>query len=211
MAPGALPLAVLFTGSLEQALERFLGLSPNHGELLAPLAGKHIVLRLRLPELNLHLTPTDRGIQFHTDLDAPIDVALTGTWLAFARLGLSDDPQRSLFGGSVIVDGDMKVARQFQHLFDRLEIDWERLLAGQIGSMPAAGIVELLQASRQWSGDTLNALRQDCAEYLQEETRALPAVPEVERFCSGVDCLRADTDRLEARIERLRRTLDPQP
>jgi ubiquinone biosynthesis protein UbiJ len=211
MTPATLSLTALFTGLVEQALERFLALSPNHVELLAPLAGKHIALKLRHPELNLHLTPTDRNIQFHTAPDAPADVTLTGSWLGFARMGLSDDPQRSLFGGGVRIDGDIKAARQFQQLFDRLAIDWEGLLAGQIGRGPAAGIVEALEAGRRWSGDALTSLRQDCAEYLQEESRALPAVPEAERFCRDVDTLRADADRLEARIDRLQRNLHPEP
>ncbi|NJD06144.1 MAG: sterol-binding protein [Methylococcaceae bacterium] len=211
MMPAALPLASLFTGLVEQALERFLALSPNHRELLAPLAGKHIALKLRHPAMNLHLVPTDRSIQFHIDLDAPMDVSLTGTWLAFARMGLSGSPQASLFGGAVRIDGDMKAARQFQKLFERLEIDWEGLLARQVGIGAAAGIVGWVEAGRQWSNDALTGLRQDCAEYLQEETRTLPAATEVDRLCHDVDTLRADADRLEARIERLRRNLNPGP
>jgi ubiquinone biosynthesis accessory factor UbiJ len=211
MVPGALPLAALFSDLVEQALERFLTLAPNHGELLAPLAGKHIELRLRHPQLDLHLVPTDRSIQFHVELDTTADVSLTGSWLAFARMGLSGSPQTSLFGGTVRIDGDMKAARQFQHLFDRLEIDWEALLAGQIGHGAAADLVGLTRTGTQWGKDTLTAVLQDCAEYLQEESRALPAAPEVDRLCRDIDALRADTDRLEARIERLRRNLNPKP
>ena len=41
------------------------------------------------------------------------------------------------------------------------------------------------------------------AEYLQEEGRDLPTRTEVEEFLSGVDQLRDDAERLEARLARV--------
>ena len=43
----------------------------------------------------------------------------------------------------------------------------------------------------------------DLREYLQEESRLLAPRPQVEGFLRAVDGLRADTDRLEKRLERL--------
>jgi ubiquinone biosynthesis protein UbiJ len=43
----------------------------------------------------------------------------------------------------------------------------------------------------------------DLSEYLQEESRIVPAKPEIEAFMDGVDILRSDVDRLHARVERL--------
>jgi ubiquinone biosynthesis protein UbiJ len=42
------------------------------------------------------------------------------------------------------------------------------------------------------------------AEFLQEEIREVPAPAEGEAFLTGVDRLRHDCDRLEARLTRLR-------
>jgi ubiquinone biosynthesis protein UbiJ len=136
-------------------------------------------------------------------------VCLTGSWLGFLRVRLSASPEQGLFGGDIRIDGDMKTARSFQRLLDHLAIDWHGFLAGAIGSAPAAGLLELLGATRRWSADTGAALRQDAAEYLQEEVRALPSPAEGEEWLRAVDTLRADADRLEARIDRLRAASTP--
>jgi ubiquinone biosynthesis accessory factor UbiJ len=46
------------------------------------------------------------------------------------------------------------------------------------------------------------------SEFLQEETRDLPAKPEAELFYRHVDTLRMDYDRLAARIARLQSQLN---
>jgi ubiquinone biosynthesis protein UbiJ len=43
------------------------------------------------------------------------------------------------------------------------------------------------------------------SDYLKEESLILPDQSQVNNFLSAVDTLRADTDRLEARIARLKK------
>ena len=207
MVQARLPAAILFAGLLEQAIERLLALDSHHGALLAPLAGKHIVLDMRLPRLRLHLLPTESAIQVHGDMAGTPDVVLAGSWLGFIRMRLGASPQLALFGGDVHIEGDMRTARHFQDLLDKLNIDWEQLLAGQVGEAAASHVFGFAEAGRQWLADSIDALRQDAAEYLQEESRDLPAYEEAEQHFREVDVLRGDADRLEARVQRL---LEPQ-
>jgi ubiquinone biosynthesis protein UbiJ len=46
-------------------------------------------------------------------------------------------------------------------------------------------------------------MRLNTREYLQEESRVLAAEAELNYYLDSVDALRADADRLEARIQRL--------
>jgi ubiquinone biosynthesis protein UbiJ len=48
-------------------------------------------------------------------------------------------------------------------------------------------------------------MRMNAAEYLQEESRAVPAALEAEAFYSDVERLRDDVERAEARLVRLER------
>ena len=48
---------------------------------------------------------------------------------------------------------------------------------------------------------------QNRKQFLQEETRNLPAKPEMEIFYRQIDKLRTDFDRLQSRIERLNKFL----
>jgi len=200
---GSTLIPALFASVLESAIERFLALDPRSPDYLAPLAGKVIALRLTPFDYHLYLCPTESALQILARLDGRPDALLSGSPLAFARMGLSDSPRRALFAGEVRVEGDMEAARRFQNLFERLEIDWEGLVGRYIGEGLAGRLVGALRTGHAWRQDAVETLRLNIGEYLQEETRDFPATAEVDSFDSEVDVLRADVDRLEARLERL--------
>jgi ubiquinone biosynthesis protein UbiJ len=118
-------------------------------------------------------------------------------------MGLGGSPRRALFAGEVVVEGDMNLARRIQRLFEKLDMDWEGLLSHIVGHGLAAHIVSGLRSSHAWRVETVEALQVNVAEYLQEESRELPATFEAEVFYQDVDTLRADCDRLEARVLRM--------
>lgn len=193
----------LFAGVLRKAVTQFLRLDPKSSQYLEPLAGKVICLRLTPMDWRIYLRPDANAVDILPGFGGESDVTLSGSPLAFARMGLSDSPRRALFAGEVVVAGDMTAAQRFQRLFERLDIDWESLLARFTGQSLAARIAYDLRTAQGWGKDSLEAWRMNVAEYLQEESRELPAAAEAELFYADVDFLRADFDRLEARILRL--------
>lgn len=196
-------LAGALADSLETALGRYLALDPHSRELLAPIAGKLIALRLRPVGGTLYFCPTDRGVQVLTETASAPDATLSGSPLAFARLGLGGAAEDSLFTGAIELDGNPDTARRFQALFKKLDIDWRGHLARYTGAGVASACLDLLGSGRDWTRDTVAALGANLAEFWQEESRELPARPETEAFFADVDRLRADHDRLLARLERL--------
>lgn len=195
--------AAVLAGTLEGALSGWLALAPNRGELLSPLAGKVIELRVRPFGARLYFCPTDTNVQVLAEFSGTPDTTLSGTLSAFARQTLGGAARESLAPGDIEVEGDTDTARRFQNLMDGLDIDWEAHLARYLGSGIAASALGLFRAGSTWSRETMDALRTDLAEFWQEESRELPARPETEGFFTAVDTLRADADRLEARIQRL--------
>ena len=61
----------------------------------------------------------------------------------------------------------------------------------------------LFEAGQAWHNETLATLKQNALEFLQEETRDLPASAEVEIFYAQVTDVVDHTQRLHDRIERL--------
>lgn len=198
----------LFAGLVRDAVTRFLRLDPKSPQYLAPLVGKTICLRLTPMDWPIYLCPEAGAVDILPSFDGEPDVTLAGSPLAFARMGLSDSPRRALFAGEVTVQGDMTAAQRFQSLFERLDIDWESLLARFTGQGIAARLAGDLRNAHAWGKDTLDAWEMNVAEYCHEESRELPAEAEAELFYVDVDTLRADFDRLEARILRLGRLCD---
>jgi ubiquinone biosynthesis protein UbiJ len=193
----------LFAGLLGEAFERFLKLDPHSPTYLAPLSGKVINIHLTPFDLQLFICPGENSMEILPSFEGKPDVTLSGSPLAFARMGLSANPRRALFSGDVIIEGDMTTARRFQSLFERLDIDWESLLARFAGPGIAARLIGDWRSTYDWGRDTLDTWEMNLAEYWQEESRELPAEAEAGVFYEDVDTLRADYDRLEARVLRL--------
>lgn len=193
----------VIAAALESALRRFLALDPDSPRLVAPLSGRVIELRFEPPGMSLYFSATEAQPLILESYPAEANVKLSGSPLAFLKLASSEDTRAELFSGEIVVSGDTETARRFQRLFDKLDIDWEEHLSRLTGDWLARRAGNLFRASRHWLRDLGNSNRLDLAEFLVEESRDVPARSEVARYCRDVDSLRADFDRLVARLARL--------
>jgi len=199
---------LIFTAALERSVNHLIAMDPDVGLFLEPLTGKTIAINLPPLGLELYCCPTPCRVQFIEHLEGEPDTRLTGSPIAMALMGLSDSPRRALFAGEVTIEGDVHVARRFQDLFEKLDIDWEEQLSRYTGDVIAHRVGNLVRAGRDWCEESLTTLKLNTAEYLQDETRELPTGVEAEIFFEQVDALRTDCDRLQARIERLQAALN---
>ncbi len=101
------------------------------------------------------------------------------------------------------IDGDAETGQLFQKLLARLDIDWEEKLSRFIGDTAAFRVAKMFREFRDWSKTGAEKFGENIKEYLQEETGDLPRRREVTEFLAAVDTLRNDTDRLDARLQRL--------
>jgi len=197
----------LIIATLESAINRYLSLDDNVSSVLAPLAGKVVAITITPFNETLYLCPTVDSIQCLDYLPQPADTHLTGSLVAFGLMGLSGKPMNALFSGEVTMEGDTHTGRKFQELFDKLDINLEGKLARYTGETVAHNLAEFFRAGKNWSKESLDTLKLNTSEFLQEETQELPAVPEADIFYAEVDELRTDFDRLQSRIERLEKAL----
>jgi ubiquinone biosynthesis accessory factor UbiJ len=189
--------------ALETALNKFLALDQNSSNFLAPLAGKVIAVSISTFNETIYLCPTADSIQFLDQFPDQPDTCLTGSVFALGLMGISSKPMRSIFSGKVKIEGDMDIGRKFQELFANLDINLEQQLACYTGDNIAHNISQLFRAGQEWSKESIETFRLNASEFLQEETRDLPAVPEMDIFYRQIDELRTDFDRLQSRVERL--------
>lgn len=197
----------LLMSALEAALNKFLALDENSGVFLEPLAGKIIAVTITSFNETLYLCPTPDSIQLLDYSPKQADTHLTGSVFAFGLMGLSSKPMRSIFSGEVVIEGDMQTGRKFQELFAKLDINLEKQLARYTGDSLAHNISQFFRSGQNWSKESIETFRLNASEFLQEETRDLPAVQEMDIFYRQIDQLRTDFDRLQSRIERLENTL----
>jgi ubiquinone biosynthesis protein UbiJ len=190
----------MLTATLENLLNRGLPRSPRARALTAALGGKSVALEVG-GLAHVHLAST--GVTLAVSAaPAQADATLTGGPLAVLAL-LGGGEQAALRRGALAITGDAEVARQFQELLGLLRPDAEEELALLVGDVPAH---ELARGLRLAAGVTRRAAATaltNAAEYLAHERAQLVPRQEGEQFLRGVDALREDLDRLEARLELL--------
>jgi ubiquinone biosynthesis protein UbiJ len=199
----------LLFSALENALNHYLALGDNRGAVLAPLAGKVIAITVQPLNETVYLCCSTDAIQLLDHITEPADTTLTGSLWAFGLMGLSKNPMRTVFSGQVKIEGDMHTGRRFQELFAKLNINLEAHLARVAGDKIAHDIAHVVHVGQSWGTETLETLRLNISEFLQEETRDLPPGAELDIYFRHIDELRTDSDRLHSRITRLEAFLTP--
>ncbi len=198
----------LFISALEAALNQYLALDAHVEEYLTPMAGKVIAVNISSVSGSLYLCPSSHGIQILESYPGTVDATLSGSLSALGLMGLSATPMRSLFKGEVRIEGDTQLARRLQRLFEKLDINLESKIARYTGDAFAQRLGNFFRGSRDWTRNSLSTFRLNLEEFLQEETRELPAKTEAELFFQQIDTSRNDCDRLTARLERLSAALN---
>ena len=193
----------LLIGVLEATLNQYLALDQDSDHFLTPLAGKVIAVTVLPFDETIYLCPTTDSIQCLDQFPGQADTRLRGSLWALGLMGLSSAPTRPLFSSEVKIEGDIQTGRKFQELFAKLDIDLEEKLSQFTGDIIAHKLGNFFRAGQSWGKDSLETFRLNAKEFLQEETRDLPSLPELNIYYAQIDELRTDFDRLQSRIERL--------
>lgn len=199
-------LPQILIASIENALNQYLSLDPQALSRLEAMEGRVIAIHIIGLNESLYLFPAADGIMVLGDFDGEADTTLSGTPLALARLGASEDAAALLFSGEVKIAGDTRLGNQFKKILANIDIDWEEQLSVYVGDVAAHQFGNVLRDFSRWFSRSRDSLQMDVAEYLQEESRMLPSNAELERFLNNVDELREAIDRLEARITKIKKT-----
>lgn len=194
----------LLISAMETALNQYLLLDEDVSLFLSPIAGKVIAIKILPFNETVYFCPTPDKIQLLDLYTSKVDATISGTLSALGLMGLSSTPMRSVFSGEITIEGDTHVAHKFQQLFEKLDIDLEEKLSQFTGDIIAHKLGNLFRSGQNWTAESLESFKLNSKEFLQEETRNLPAAPEAEIFYHQVDDIRADLDRLSARIEQLK-------
>jgi len=192
-----------FTPLLEEVSNRLLRLDPETLRRLGDLQGRVVCIEFRDLGRKIYLHPSESGFRLATESEQPPAVTLRGTLATFGRLGLGAETE-TLNAGELDIEGDAALGQRLQRILGNLDLDWEEPLARLFGDPLGHEIGRAARAAFAWHRQAFKTFGLNTAEYLQEEVRLLPVRYEVEMFLNGVDGVRADVDRLAARVRRLK-------
>jgi len=184
---------------LESILNRNIAGSVAARSLCKRLDGK--VLALRFTGLPLSISFRSDGDRMTLDTAQPetASATLSGTPISFMQLA-GATPEAALRTGAVHIEGDAEVAQTFSELLKAARPDLEEELSRVIGDVAAHQIGNVARSVLAFGRRASDTFAQNVAEYLQEEGRDLPTRTEADEFIVGVDKLRDDVERLDARL-----------
>ena len=187
---------------LESLLNRNLAASAAARALCQRLDAKVLALHVEGVPLSVYFKSHGESMTLHTEHQGTPDATLSGSPLSLLRLA-GPAPEAALRGGSVHIEGDAEVAQTFSELLKAAQPDLEEELSRVVGDVAAHQIGNAARSALGFARRAQDTFMQNVAEYLQEEGRDVPNRTEAEEFLQGVDKVRDDVERLEARLSLL--------
>jgi len=187
---------------LESVLNRNVAGSRRAQALARQLDGRVMSLTVEGTPLAFYFRAEGGRLAIATRHDGPADASLSGTPIALLALA-GPKAEGALRQGGVRIEGDAEVAQKFRDLLEQAQPDFEEELARVLGDVAARRFANVARGVLDWGRKAAGSLTGSVVEYLQEEGRDLPTRVEVDEFLDGVDRLRDDTDRFEAKLSRL--------
>jgi len=187
---------------LESLLNRNLAASAAARALCQRLDAKVLALHVEGVPLSVYFKSHGESMTLHTEHQGTPDATLSGSPLSLLRLA-GPAPEAALRGGSVHIEGDAEVAQTFSELLKAAQPDLEEELSRVVGDVAAHQIGNAARSALGFARRAKDTFMQNVAEYLQEEGRDVPNRTEAEEFLQGVDKVRDDVERLEARLSLL--------
>lgn len=190
--------------ALQKAINYALSLDDTMPDKLAPLHGKLVEIIIAPLDVRFFMAFETQQLHLLTSASRPADTTIRSNPLGLIRLSfLPASKTRSLFNDTVTLSGDTQLGQDIKRLFDSLDIDWEGHLAHFTGDVVAYHAGSLVRKGKQLQAQISHSLRDNLAEYLQEESQMFPPKEEVMDFFHDVDALAMDVERLQAHINRI--------
>jgi ubiquinone biosynthesis protein UbiJ len=157
-----------------------------------------VTLRLESTGTALLLTRRDAAVA----AQMPADAAIAGT--PFALLTLAGaTPEAAIQRGDVAITGDAQIAQTFRELGMLLRPDMEEELSRLVGDTVAHRVAGVARDLAGWGRRAGKTTLRNVAEYLAHERGDLVPQTEAESFFAGIERLRDQAARLDARIAEL--------
>lgn len=185
-------------------VNRAVELDPDAPARLERLNGRPLAIAIDGAGWVIQITPVGAAVELTTDTPEPPAARISGPPASLLALA-GREGTRVMFSGALRVDGEVTAAREWKRLFDTLEPDWEEALARMAGDVPAHEASRVAALVAAWARRARAGRAADVRAWFVNELALLPARAEVEGWLDEVDRMRADSDRLAARVARLER------
>jgi len=189
---------------LELASNKTLEHDPQTLERLVKLQGKTMTLNVTSLGQSLSVTPYPEGLEFTRNIPEKVDVTLNASLGAMVKISRDGMENAELEPGELEIAGDPIIGQRFAQVISELNIDWEALLAEQIGESPAKAVSFAAGQAKAFADESRDKFKEFLNSLIKEDMNLVAGKDDVEAHLDEVDIIRADVDRLSARIDQLK-------
>ena len=193
------------TDQLEELINRLLAKDEKTIYRLRELGNCSIGFALRGTSLSVVVSVRDGHVGVVRDVNFAPDVQIEGSISDFVAMANSQREEAGMTAGKVSIQGDLATAQNVQTIISNSNFDFEDFVSARVGDVLGRQIGRTVRGGFQWARNSHRTIEQDVSEYLKFETRVLPTEREIEEFIRCGAAVSTDVDRLQARLERVRR------
>ena len=197
------PILAALGGLLESALNRALALDTDTRTRVAALDGRALTVEFKGTPLALRLVVDGERLRVGPAFEGTSALRVAATPGALLAMALRRGDDHGTAPGKVEIAGDADLARRLEKLASGFRPDVEEAFARAFGDTLGVPIAQGFAKALAFARERGDALVQDAADFLRDESRDAVAPGEMEEFLDDVDALREREDRLEARVARL--------
>ena len=191
-------------GALEHTINRALQLDPGTLQALQALHGHVFALECTEPVLQLFLH-IDEPLRLSERHEGDVTTRVVGSASDFAGLVTSDDPAAALINSGISVHGKTGPLIELQHILKHVEIDWEEPIADIFGEPAGHQIGRGIRRAMAFAKTIPPKLQTRIETHLFDEARLTPRRQEFDAWVTGVADLNMGIERLQAKLNLLRR------
>lgn len=189
--------------AVEVALNRTLRLEPEVLTDFAALDGRVLAFTVGGFDWDFFIECIPSGVRVLPSFERKADAHVHGGAVGYAQLARQFKTGETALPLGVSVDGDAELLHRFSRLLARIGFKPEELIARFTGDGAAHRLMGGLQSLFDWGRQSTKTMTLNTAEYLREETYDLARKADADDWGAGVESLRDDVARLEARLKRL--------
>ncbi len=193
----------IISTTIVSGLNRYISADRERASDLSQIDGK--IIKINLVELNQDILLEVKDFSVF-EIQEPIkesDVEIVVRLKVLPNFMLGINKDDMLKNGDLEIIGDAHIASVFQNTMKSIEIDWEEILSHYTGDAVAHQIGVGMRGLQSLSRRMRENIRLDARDYLQDNLQVAVTKEEVDGFIDDVDTIRAQVERLEARLNRL--------
>lgn len=188
--------------SAESAINHALAYDPATAQKLAALGDKVLAIEITQPHLVIYVRFGER-LSLLSYYEEEPQAKLSGELQAFINLATHKDKHAALMKSDIQIQGSSQLAMGLAEAMDDLDIDFEAMISRFTGPVVAHVVGKGLRNLGGWFKQASEKFKQDSVEYVRDELKLAPHKLEGESQFNAIHKIKLDTERLEARIQRL--------